>query len=205
MLQFLKNFFQKLSKMSKALWFSCLLITCTAFPAQENERSIYVKGNALFLPVLITNVGVEYQLSPKYTLQADGFVSPWKSIDGNHAQVYMAHVEGRYYFKEAFNKWYVGANTGFGIFDFTKWNYFNTNKFQRGFNIMLGATVGYQFHWKENWNIDLFLGGGTVQSQYRGFEYVAPKLIRYDGAKGWNKSGEFLPYRGGIMIAYKIK
>lgn len=191
--------------MIKNLLFAALLLSAVNFSAQENEHAMYIKGNALLLPVLITNIGLEYQLSPKYTLQADGLISPWKSFSGNHAQVYMGHLEGRYYFKEAFNKWYVGANAGFGVFDLTKWNYADTNKFQRGFTFMLGATVGYQFQWKENWNIDLFLGGGSVQSQYHGYEDVPPNWIRYDGAAGWNKSGEFLPYRGGIMIAYKIK
>ena len=71
---------------------------------------------------------------------------------------------------------------------------------------MLGAAVGYQMKWKECWNIDLFLRGGNSQGFYHGYETNAPKFItRYDGAKKWNKSGEFIPYGGGIMIAYKLK
>lgn len=174
--------------------------------SQEKDRQLYVKGNALFLPIGVLNAGLEYQLSPKYTAQADIFISPWKSFAGNHAQIYMGHLEGRYYFKEAFKGWYVGANVGTGVFDITKWNYRGTEKFQRGFTFMLGGTGGYQFQWKENWNIDLFLGFGTAQSFYHGYESVPPNFIRYenDGRK-WNKSGEFMPYRGGIMISYKLK
>lgn len=113
-------------------------------------------------------------------------------------------MEGQYYFDKAFQHWYLGANTGLGIFDLQKWNYEGTEKYQRGFNLMLGATVGYQMKWKERWNIDFFVGGGTSQGFYHGYESLPPSFIRYDLAKGWNKSGEFIPYRGGIMVAYKF-
>ncbi|WP_390454052.1 DUF3575 domain-containing protein [Chryseobacterium sp. Alg-005] len=173
--------------------------------AQE-EKSLYIKGNALFIPIGVFNAGLEYQLSSKYTLQGDVFISPWKSFAGNHAQIYMGHLEGRYYFKEAFKRWYVGINGGIGLFDLTKWNYQGAEKFQRGFSIMAGATVGYQFQWKERWNIDVYLGGGTSQGFYHGYENIPPdSFTRYDGAEGWNRSGEILPYRGGIMISYQLK
>ncbi len=177
--------------------------------AQRSDHQLYLKGNALLIPIGVVNIGAEYQVAPKYTMQADVLISPWKSFAGNHAQIYMGHVEGRYYFSEAFHKWYIGANAGAGLFDLTKWNYTGTGKFQRGFNYMLGAVVGYQFKWKERWNIDVFLGGGSSQGFYHGYEDIPPNTwIRYEAPKNgkyWNRSGELLPYRGGIMLSYKIK
>lgn len=177
--------------------------------AEKIDKALYIKGNALFVPLSMINLGLEYQLGKQFTVQADGFISPWKSAFGNHFQVYMGHLEGRYYFKEAFKNWYVGANAGFGVYDMTKWNYVDTGKFQRGYSYMLGATVGYQWQWKDRWNVDVYLGGGTSQGYYRGYVDVPPDgFIRYDDPEGkrqWNQSGEWIPYRGGIMIAYKIK
>lgn len=183
-----------------------LFLVGSSLHSQE-KRPVYLKANALFLPLGIVNAGAEFGLSKNTTLQADVFISPWKSLFGNHAQVYMAHLEGRYYFDESFRKWYIGLNVGSGVFDLTKWNYFGTENYQRGFTFMGGATVGYQFQWKENWNIDLFLGGGTVQSFYHGYarQTDPPGFYRYDGAAGWNKSGELIPYRGGLLISYKLK
>lgn len=192
----------------KLLTFSLLFCLLGLFQAQSGKepKALYVKGNPLLATILITNVGLELELSDKYTLQADGLISPWKSFAGNHMQVYMAHVEGRYYFKEAFDGWFLGLNTGFGLYDLTKWNYIGTEKFQRGFNFMFGATVGYQWELSERWRMEAFLGGGTSQGLYHGYEEVPPDhWIRYDGAKDWNKSGEWLPYRGGLMISYQIK
>lgn len=177
----------------------------TFFNAQSNGHQLYGKVNALVLPVGMFNAGLEYQLSPKYTLQGDVFISPWKSFAGNHAQVYMGHIESRYYFNEAFKHWYVGVNGGAGVFDLTKWNYSGTEKFQRGFTFMLGATVGYQFQVNDKLNLDVFVGGGTSQAFYHGYESVPPNFVRYDIAHKWNKSGEFIPYRGGLMLSYKLK
>ncbi len=188
---------------------SCLLLLgTTRFSAQQeeqNDHKLYLKGNALFAPALVLNAGAEYQISPKQTLQADFLISPWKSFAGNHMQIYMGHVEGRHYFKSAMDGFYLGLNVGFGLYDLTKWNYIGTDKFQRGFNFMVGGTLGYQWQIHEKWNLDAFIGGGTSQGMYHGYEQVPPdKWIRYDKAKDWNKSGEWLPYRGGLMISYKL-
>lgn len=182
----------------------CLLFFGGYSFAFGQGKELYLKGNALFIPVGMVNMGVEYKVAHQYTIQADVFISPWKRFLGNHAQVYMGHIEGRYYFREVFSRWYVGGNVGIGIFNLTKWNYLDSEKYQKGFNYMLGATVGYQWRINENWNIDMFLGGGTSQGFYRGYEKKDGSIERYDGATHWNKSGEWIPYRGGVMISYRL-
>lgn len=207
----------------KKLIFILAISVGTFITAQVQDsvtsKKLYVKANAVFIPVGMLNAGLEYQLSPKITLQGDVFISPWKSFLGKYAQMYMGFVEGRYYFKEAFSKWYVGVNIGASVFKMQKWNYWSdapfqytetspiyvtSDLYQRGFSLMMGATVGYQFHINENWNVDVFAGGGTSQGFYRGYHKILG--VRYDeDGRTWNKSGEWIPYRGGIMISYKLK
>ena len=184
---------------------------------QENEKSLYIKGNALFAPIGIFNAGIEKQISSKYTLQGDIFISPWKSFAGHELQMYSLSVEGRYYFQEAFKHWYIGANIGLSAFNLQKWNYWNnrseineqgeiiinSNRFQKGYSIALGITGGYQFQLSERWNLDLYATIGTSQGFYKGYDRSTGK--RYDSAEKFNKSGEIIPYRGGIMISYKLK
>lgn len=106
----------------------------------------------------------------------------------------MGHIEGRYYFREAFDGWYVGANMGFGVYDMTKWDYFGTGKYQRGFNYMLGVVVGYQYRWREKWTIDLFWGGGNSQGFYHGYGLNEEGILeRYENASWFNRSGEWVP------------
>ncbi len=183
-----------------------------------NSKNIYVKANALFIPIGILNAGVEYQVKEKVTLQADIFVSPWKSFAGKYMQMYMLGFEGRYYFKETFKHWYVGANISGARYIIQKWNYWGnglyqytpespvykrSDLYQDGYSVMLGATVGYQFQLSDRWNMDLYFGGGTSQGFYKGYH---KKLgVRYDDdGRNWNRSGEWIPYRGGIMIGYKL-
>ncbi|ALR30935.1 hypothetical protein ATE47_10515 [Chryseobacterium sp. IHB B 17019] len=184
---------------------------------QNSEKSVYVKGNALLIPIGIVNLGVEHQLSQKYTLQGDIFISPWKSFAGHEFQYYSVSLEGRYYFDEAFKHWYLGANLATSAFILQKWNYWNggtftnekgesfdyPNVYQKGFSILLGVTGGYQFKVSDRWNIDVYATVGTSQDFYKGYERGTGR--RYDDTKGFNRSGEILPYRAGVMISYKLK
>ncbi|WP_295203483.1 DUF3575 domain-containing protein [uncultured Chryseobacterium sp.] len=185
---------------------------------QESSKSLYIKGNALFIPIGVLNAGVEYQLSKKYTLQGDIFISPWKSFAGHEFQYYSVSAEGRYYFDEAFRHWYVGANIATSAFVLQKWNYWkagvyenketgekyeNSELYQRGHSVIFGITAGYQFNLSDRWNIDIYATAGTSQDFYKGYERSTGR--RYDSAQKFNKSGEILPYRGGVMISYKLK
>ena len=200
---------------------SLLLINVFGFSqnSENIEKKTYLKANAVFLPIGILNAGIETQLSKKYTFQGDVFISPWKSFAGKYAQAYMAGIEGRYYFDEAFKHWYLGANFSAAVYRLQKWNYWSdepyqyspespvyvhSDLYQKGFSLFFGATVGYQFIINNNWNIDLYLGAGSSQDHYRG--YVKSTGERYDDpSRKWNKSGEWIPYRGGVMISYRIK
>ena len=205
-----------------------ILFSAGNFNAQENKipdnnpetKKLYVKGNALFIPIGIINAGLEYQLNKKWTMQGDVLISPWKSLGGHEAQYYSLSLEGRYYFKEAFRGFYLGANVGVSSFVLQKWNYWNddlypsknndtdifikSNLYQKGYSALAGITAGYQFRLAENWNMDLYGTIGTSQDFYKGYDRVTGK--RYDEkVDGYNRSGEIIPYRGGVMISYRLK
>lgn len=185
---------------------------------QNNEKSVYVKGNALFIPIGIVNFALEHQISKKITVQGDVFVSPWKSFDGHELQYYSVSAEGRYYFNEAFRHFYVGANIATSAFTLQKWNYWpdepyyndygevftSSNLYQKGYSLIIGVTLGYQFKVSDRWNIDLYGTLGTSQDFYKGYDRTTGE--RYDRKDNkFNRSGEILPYRGGVMISYKLK
>lgn len=214
--------------MKNTFFIACLsFFSLTSIKAQENqitetlpksENKLYVKGNALLLPILVINTGLEYQLNKKYTLQGDILISPWKSFAGHELQYYSLSVEGRYYFKEAFEGWYLGANIGVSSFVLQKWNYWSdeifqlnsesevfikSNLYQKGYSFLAGITGGYQFKLSDNWRMELYATVGTSQDFYKGYERGTGK--RYDEANAYNRSGEIIPYRGGVMISYRLK
>lgn len=182
--------------MKKLFIFTFLLISICS------QSQTYVKVNALTTLMTIPNVGIETSIGKKSTLQFDVLSSFWKSLKGNPAQFYIFIPEYRYHFHEKFNGFYVGGHVGATIFNFQKWNYLNTDKYEEGFGYVIGATIGYQTKINDKFTLDCFLGGGSHQGFYKGY-YVGTDT-RYEKAKDYNKSGEWLPYRGGVMISYRL-
>ena len=151
-----------------------LFILCFQLQAQT-----YIKANVFTTLLTIPNVGIE------------------TSIGNRFIPVY------RYHFSEKTHGFYVGAHIGATLFNFQKWNYLNTNKYEEGLGYVMGATIGYKAKINEKLHLDCFIGGGSHQGFYKG--YIIGTNQRYESAENYNKSGEWLPYRGGIMLSYQLK
>ena len=162
----------------------------------------YGKVNALSTLLTVPSIGIETSIGAKSTFQFDITASFWKSINGKPFEFYIFIPEYRYHFQEKHNGFYIGGHVGATIFNFQKWNYLNTNSYQKGFGYVVGATIGYQKKINEKVVLDCFLGGGSSQGFYKG--YYLDTNIRYDKASQWNKSGELIPYRLGFMVSYRL-
>jgi hypothetical protein len=168
----------------------------------HSQSQTYVKVNAITTVFTIPNIGIETSIGKKSTFQFDILSSPWKSIKGKPAQFYTFIPEYRYHFQEKFNGFYAGVHMGFTLFNFQKWNYLNTDLYEKGLGYIMGATIGYQTKINDKFVLDCFIGGGNQQGFYKGY-YISTGE-RYETAKNYNKSGEWLPYRGGVMVSYRI-
>jgi hypothetical protein len=132
-------------------------------------------------------------------------------------QYYSVSLEGRYYFDEAFKHWYIGGNIAGSRFIAQKWNYWSdstllmkngnvyqySDVYQKGYSIILEL--------QEAISLNLLKTGTWIFMQESELLRIFTKAMsvqpgaRYDVAEGFNKSGEILPYRGGVMISYKLK
>ena len=66
-------------------------------------------------------------------------------------------------------------------------------------------------YWKKNsiknekFNLEIFIGGGSSQSNYKYYNKQEQRIFAISTFKRkFNKSGEELPYRGGLMLTYKL-
>ncbi|WP_035671692.1 DUF3575 domain-containing protein [Flavobacterium sp. 83] len=166
------------------------------------QSQTYAKVNALTALVAVPNIGIETSIGKKSTFQFDILVSPWKSIDGLPYEFLTITPEYRFFFKEKFNGFYAGANIGGSIYKVSKGTHIKDHEYENGFGYMIGATLGYQKKINAKFMLDFYLGGGSHQGFYKG--YSVDTNVRYDKAIDYNKSGEWLPYRGGVMISYKL-
>lgn len=173
-----------------------LLLSSTFVQSQTS-----LKANATAL-IGYPQIGAEIVVGNKTTFQIDALASVWKSINNGPQEIYMIFPEFRYYPKKATEGLYFGLHIGGSKYKFQKWNYINTDMYQKGYSVMYGGTVGYQVRINERFSLDAFLGGGSQQGFYNG--YLISTGERYENARNHNKSGEWLPYRGGIMIVYRL-
>jgi len=204
------------------LFFKMTFFAASFFSSEINAQT-EVKVNAPFLPLGMINIAAEKSINKNFSIQAEGFISPWRSFHGKNLQIYMGTLEGRYYFKEVMKGWYIGAYGSIAAYNLQKWNYLRakpilndngspqllpdgsprvTERYQKGLAVIIGISGGYHFTINEKLGLDIYGGVGTSQSVYKG--YLKDNNERYDGAEGWNKSGEVIPTRGGLMVTYKL-
>ena len=172
---------------------ACLLFTMTSQAQTE------LKFNAASSLLLIPNVGIEVKLKEHVTLQLDVLGSFWNSFAGKPLHITQIFNEVRYYSKSNMRGYYIGGHVGFGMFTLQKWGK-SEGSYQSGRNYYIGVTVGYKKTLNKNWALEFFLGGGTSQAYYRGYDASGTTKDR----NFFNKSGESLPYRGGVMLVYVL-
>ncbi|QLC65137.1 DUF3575 domain-containing protein [Flavobacterium sp. LPB0248] len=183
----------------KKLFALLVLLFCVQMQSQT-----FVKFNGATALLAIPNIGIETSIGEKTTFSTDVMASFWESFNGHSPMKFVTVTpEIRYHFKEKYNGFYAGAHIGFDKYEIQKWNYWGSNHYEDGFGYRLGATVGYNLKLSDKFLLDFFVGGGWHQGFYHGY-YNDGTPGRYEKAVHWNKSGEWLPYRGGVMISYKL-
>jgi len=160
-----------------------------------------LKVNTLTTLVLVPQLGLEWTRGARTSAQVDLMVSPWRSVDGAPMQFVMVVPEWRWHLRQVGSGPYIGVHLGATAFRLQKWEYRHRDYYQTGFGLLAGVTLGVQRQMGRHWLADAFIGGGTVQSKYKGY-YISTGE-RYDDEPGYNESGEWLPYRGGVMISYR--
>ena len=166
------------------------------------KRETYIKGNAATILLAVPHFGIETTVGKKFSYQFDIMASFWNSIDGLPYKFGIATSELRYHFKERFHGFYAGIHLAGTTFKIAKNFRVRDYVYQQGLGYMLGSAIGFQKKISDKWMLDIFLGGGWHQGFYKGYHIDTGE--RLEGATKYNKSGEWLPYSGGIMLAYKL-
>ncbi|WP_353170648.1 DUF3575 domain-containing protein [Flavobacterium sp.] len=148
------------------------------------------------------SVGYEKGLGKRFSFHIDAIGSTFNRYHNMPLKFLIITPEIRYYSKPELTGFYVGGHIGGSTFHLQKYNYANSNLYQKGYNYMAGISIGYVYAVTEKFGLEAFVGGGTIQSFYKGYDSTTG--IRYEDADKFNKSGEWLPYRGGMNLIWKI-
>ncbi len=176
-----------------------------------------LKFNLASALVLVPNVGIEVQLSDRFGYQLDTSASFYDNIEGSPFHMTQIFNELRFYPKTKKNNrsFFIGAHVGYGMYNLRlpRWianisgsEYKEEGSYQYGRNAYYGITIGKKIPLKnEKFNLEIFIGGGSSQSNYKYYNKDEQRIFAITNFKRkFNKSGEELPYRGGLMLTYKL-
>ena len=175
---------------------------CLVLGALSGYGQHKVKVNAATTVLGFPSIGYERPIGKYFSFHIDAIGSTFNRYHNMPLKFLIITPEVRYYPKATQTGFFVGGHLGGSTFHLQKYNYANSNLYQKGYNYMAGISIGYVYAVTEKFALEAFVGGGTIQSYYKGYDITTG--LRYEGADKFNKSGEWLPYRGGVNLIWKI-
>ncbi|MBO4936109.1 MAG: DUF3575 domain-containing protein [Alistipes sp.] len=165
-----------------------ILITLIfASVAVANAQKVAVKTNALAWASTTPNVGFEFAMGDRWTVEVSGAYNPWtfnkeKNVKMKH---WLASPEFRYWFCESFQGHFIGINGNYTRFNMSGIplpnafiNLHSTaptpDNFRdvrlAGWAVGAGLTYGYAFPIARRWNMELTAGFGWWYTRHDQFE-----------------------------------
>ena len=196
--------------MLKKITVVTLFLGLTSFGQTE------LKFNLATAPLLVPNIGIEVKLSKKLGFQLDTSASFYNDIEGSPFHMTQIFNEFRFYPNNNQKRnFFIGVHVGYGMYNIRlpRWianlsgsEFKEEGSYQYGRNAYYGVTVGKKIPLKnERFGLELFIGGGSSQSNYKYYNKNEQRIFAITNYKRkFNKSGEELPYRGGLMLTYKL-
>ena len=167
-----------------------------------HEAQAYIKLNASTL-IGIPGVAYEVALTDRTSFNLDATASLWRSVRGAPFQFLTIIPEWQIHSRRHRVGFYGGVHLGASIYRLQKWNYWGTRLYQEGYSTLLGATIGYKRLLSPALMLDAYVGGGSQHGRYRGYNGATGE--QYAGVERLDESREWLPYRLGLMIGYRVR
>lgn len=169
---------------------------------KEPRHAVSIKTNAASWAALITNLGFEVKLAPRWSIDVMGAYSPYNMFVGNRKiRVFGIRPEVRYWWGEPMKRGHFlglhGHTAGFNLQVGDKYRYQDPNHALWG----VGLAYGYALPLgkKERWGVEFTIGVGYARIKYDKYEgrdngqFLERKTINYFG-----------PTRLGIDFSYRF-
>lgn len=154
----------------------CLVVASLTASAQN----VVVKTNLLYDITATANLGIEFKVAPKWTVDISGNLNAWTFSYNKKWKHWVLQPEARYWLCERFNGHFVGAHLVGGIYNMGNWNTdftflgtdFGQLKEHRYEGWLVGAGIAYGYHWMlgRHWSVEAEIGIGYVYTQADKYE-----------------------------------
>lgn len=198
-----KNIFNSARLKKAVLMLYILLITILAY-----SQKIAVKTNLLYDATTTFNLGLEFGLSPRWTLDLSGNYNPWTFSANKKWKHWLIQPEFRYWFCEKFNGHFLGAHLLGGQFNFghikTSLRLFHSDfsglrdyRYE-GWAAGGGIVYGYSWILSRHWNLEAALGIGYLYAWYD--KYKCQRCG--EKIEGDKKHNYFGPTKAAVNLIY---
>lgn len=152
-----------------------LLLFALGTFAGAKGQNVGIKTNFIGDGFMSPNLGIEFGLSPKWTLDVTGQVNFW-DVNNHKWKHWLAQPEFRYWFCERFGGNFIGFHAIGGVYNFGHIkNNINllgsdfsklTDRRYQGWAAGAGFSYGHAWVLGMHWNLELELGVGWMYTRY---------------------------------------
>lgn len=164
--------------MNKRILF--VLLAFIGFISPAMAQKVAVKTNLLYDATSTINLGTEFGLSPKWTLDVSANYNPWTYSNNKKWKHWLVQPEARYWFCNKMMGHFIGFHAIAGSYNIGNVNAdfkfqgtdFSKLKDYRYEGWFVGAGVAYGYSWvlSKHWNLEAELGVGYTYSKSDKFE-----------------------------------
>ena len=158
--------------MKYRLYLILIAILSLAGVTGASAQDFAVKTNLVYDATSTANLGFEFRLAPKWTLDISGNLNSWSKNDRTKWKHWMAQPEARYWFCDRFSRHFLGMHLIGGAFNFgginnsisflgTDFSVLKDHRYQ-GYAYGAGVAYGYAFMLGKYLNLELEAGFGYV-------------------------------------------
>ncbi len=172
-----------MSSMKKTLLIiSCLTVFCVS-GNRASAQSFAIKTNLLYDATTSINLGIEFPLSQKWTMDISGNYNPFEFDDGEQWKHWLVQPEFRYWFCDKFAGFYFGMHLHGGVFNCRNCHTLNgidghklfadcSSTRNEGWYYGGGVSLGYEWLIGKRWRFEFCVGAGYVGSDYDIYEPI---------------------------------
>ena len=190
--------------MKKVIILIVLMLGCFAF--ESKAQKIALKSNLLYDATTTMNLGLEFGLARKWTLDVPVNYNPWKPDNGRRLRHWGVQPEDRYWFCESFRRTFIGVHghyADFNVGGFPDWSFISENMQNTRYQGHLyggGISIGHSWILRKRWSIEASVGVGYAHIVYEKYPCATCGTKLKDSSKNY-----FGPTKASVSLIYVIK
>jgi long-subunit fatty acid transport protein len=184
----------------KRVYVLIFVMTFVVFSVTKSQ-TVAAKSNVLYDATSTINLGLEFALSPRWTLELPVNYNPWDFGENRKVKHWLIQPEVRHWLCGKFNGQFIGFHGHVGGYNMGGIKLIGLEKHRYEGNLY-GAGFSYGYHWILNTRLSI---EATIGLGYALLDYTKYKCEKCAEKIKDNTKNYFGPTKAGISLIYIIK